>query len=481
MFNDDPKKNYGAAAAASYLLFMTFRHLSLCSRCRDAFRPILFSQKPLHYSTIIGHNVIGSSSKRQWDTDGKEEYRKESPRNFRQAKGGIFTPVHHAKKYDTNSARTELNGALRRWAKSTPIQKRLWTMGVRKADDGESYAEKLLHHFAKNEPKGGYFPYEEDKIWDMEGIADTMSENRQFAIDRALTRRFLAWAQTTTDLVPQSVIDTIRSTLRATDLSYPSEWYPFARLFSRKIILHVGPTNSGKTHQALRALAAAKNGVYAGPLRLLAQEIFRRFNTGQIVPAGADPNDPPEKHIRLCNLMTGEEQKVVSEDATLTSCTVEMLNYSWFYDVAVVDEIQMMADSARGGAWTSAVLGLSVRELHLCGEDTVIPIIKELVKETQDEVIINRYERLTPLVVAAKSLGNNIENVQKGDCVVTFSRNGIFAIKNQIEAKTGLRCALAYGRLPPEVRNEQAAKFNDPDSGYDVLVGSDAIGMGLNL
>lgn len=50
-----------------------------------------------------------------------------------------------------------------------------------------------------------------------------------------------------------------------------------------------------------------------------------------------------------------------------------------------------------------------------------------------------------------------------------------------IEKYTGLRCALAYGKLPPEVRSQQAALFNDPESGYDVLVGSDAVGVGLNL
>jgi ATP-dependent RNA helicase SUPV3L1/SUV3 len=32
-----------------------------------------------------------------------------------------------------------------------------------------------------------------------------------------------------------------------------------------------------------------------------------------------------------------------------------------------------------------------------------------------------------------------------------------------------------------ETRAEQARLFNDPNSGYDVLVASDAIGMGLNL
>ena len=38
-----------------------------------------------------------------------------------------------------------------------------------------------------------------------------------------------------------------------------------------------------------------------------------------------------------------------------------------------------------------------------------------------------------------------------------------------------------YGSLPPETRSAQARLFNDPASGFDVLVASDAIGMGLNL
>ena len=40
---------------------------------------------------------------------------------------------------------------------------------------------------------------------------------------------------------------------------------------------------------------------------------------------------------------------------------------------------------------------------------------------------------------------------------------------------------LIYGPLPLENRTAQAGRFNNPDSGYDVLVASDAIGMGLNL
>ena len=71
--------------------------------------------------------------------------------------------------------------------------------------------------------------------------------------------------------------------------------------------------------------------------------------------------------------------------------------------------------------------------------------------------------------------------VRKGDCIVTFKRSSIFAIKKEVERKTGMRCAVVYGRLPPEIRSKQAALLNDPEIGYDVMVGSDAIGMGLNL
>jgi ATP-dependent RNA helicase SUPV3L1/SUV3 len=108
-------------------------------------------------------------------------------------------------------------------------------------------------------------------------------------------------------------------------------------------------------------------------------------------------------------------------------------------------------------------------------------LIKELLKDTGDELVVNRYERLTPLEIEETSLEGDLSRVRKGDCIVTFSRASIFHLKRQVESKAKLKCAVVYGKLPPEIRSEQAALFNDPDSGYDVLIGSDAIGMGLNL
>ncbi|KAJ3297833.1 RNA helicase [Rhizoclosmatium sp. JEL0117] len=259
-------------------------------------------------------------------------------------------------------------------------------------------------------------------------------------------------------------VGNFKTLMKFSDLRTPAEWYPEARQLKRQIILHVGPTNSGKTYSALKRLEQAKTGVYSGPLRLLAHEVYERLNI-----AGA-----------ACNLLTGEERRE-SDGVEKWACTVEMTPLNREVDVAVIDEIQMIGDEQRGWAWTQAVLGVRAREIHLCGEATVIPLIQRLAETTGDTVTINKYDRLTPLHVEKKGFHNSFSNIQKGDCVVTFSRKNIFALRKKIESYGNLKAAVIYGNLPPETRAEQAKLFNDPHSGYDVLVASDAIGMGLNL
>lgn len=252
-------------------------------------------------------------------------------------------------------------------------------------------------------------------------------------------------------------------------LTHPAESFPAARAMKRKWILHVGPTNSGKTYTALQRLASAKSGIYAGPLRLLAREIYDRFRV-QGIP---------------CNLVTGEEVIAGEDDrgrrARTTSSTVEMIDLNNEYEVAVIDEIQMISDAARGWAWTTAVLGVRAREIHLCGEERTVELLQTLAASVGDEVVVNRYSRLGALEVEKKSLEGDVKKVRKGDALITFSRVMIFAMKRKIEEATGQKCAIIYGGLPPETRAKQAQLFNDPESDVDILVASDAVGMGLNL
>jgi len=250
------------------------------------------------------------------------------------------------------------------------------------------------------------------------------------------------------------------------DLRYPLEWFPATRAMQRTVHLHVGPTNSGKTYHALQRLEAAKSGVYAGPLRLLAHEVYTRFNAKG----------------KLCALVTGEERRVPEGMHNLmSSCTVEMVPLNCEMDVAVIDEIQMMSDAERGWAWTQAFLGVQAKEVHLCGELRTIQLVTDLCKAMGDKLVIHKYERLSPLMTEKRSLGGDLSRLQKGDAVILFSRVAIHAMKADIEKTTGKRCAVVYGSLPPETRAQQAALFNNPNNDYDFLVASDAVGMGLNL
>ncbi|KAK5696450.1 RNA helicase [Elasticomyces elasticus] len=255
------------------------------------------------------------------------------------------------------------------------------------------------------------------------------------------------------------------------DLRYPAEWFPATRSLHRTVHLHVGPTNSGKTYHALQQLEKAKTGAYAGPLRLLAHEVYSRMNAKG----------------RPCALITGEERRNaiggshLGSEAGLQACTVEMMPLNKTLDVAVIDEIQMIGNAERGWAWTQALMGVKAKEVHLCGEERTVPLVRELCASVGDKLIIHKYERLSPLKVAEGSLNGDLKNLRKGDCIVSFSVMGIHALRSQIEKLTNKKVATVYGSLPPETRAQQARLFNDPDNDYDYLVASDAVGMGLNL
>ncbi|CAB4255156.1 similar to Saccharomyces cerevisiae YPL029W SUV3 ATP-dependent RNA helicase, component of the mitochondrial degradosome along with the RNase Dss1p [Maudiozyma barnettii] len=269
------------------------------------------------------------------------------------------------------------------------------------------------------------------------------------------------------EIIPQRLKTIDTDDTDSVDVGNPTEWYPEARKIKRHIILHLGPTNSGKTHRALKKLREADRGYYAGPLRLLAREVYDRFKQEGIP----------------CNLLTGEE--VISELDSLgnkvgiTAGTVEMLPTTSEFDVVVLDEIQMMSDEDRGWAWTNVLLGAKAKEIHVCGEKSALPLIKKLIKITGDKLTVNEYERLGKLVIEDKPIGNNLKGLRKGDCIIAFSKKKILDTKLKIEKMTNLKVAVIYGSLPPETRVQQAALFNNGE--YDVLVASDAIGMGLNL
>ncbi len=223
------------------------------------------------------------------------------------------------------------------------------------------------------------------------------------------------------------------------NLSKPSKWYPTARMIRRRVICHVGPTNSGKTHAAMKALVASQGpAVYCAPLRLLAIEMYERLN---------------KELNRPCSLRTGEiicgpEGTVDVSPTTTTACTVEMTDLCGQYEVAVIDEAQMMADPFRGWAFTQAFLGLQAKTIYMCGEQAAVPLIQSICQETGDECEVVEFKRLSPLSVQSKPIGSDLSKIQAGDCVVAFSRRQIFDLMTQIERLTNKTCAVVYGNLP---------------------------------
>ena len=140
---------------------------------------------------------------------------------------------------------------------------------------------------------------------------------------------------------------------------------------------------------------------------------------------------------------------------------------------------QLLKDYQRGWAWTRALLGLRAKEIHVCGEMAAIDLVREICISTGEEVEVNNYKRLTPLIVQKEAI-NRIENIQPGDCIVCFNKKDIYWVSRQLELR-GVEVAVIYGSLPPNTKIAMAAKFNDPQDSCKVMVATDAVGMGLNL
>ncbi|MBQ6290574.1 MAG: hypothetical protein IJK71_15185 [Clostridia bacterium] len=236
--------------------------------------------------------------------------------------------------------------------------------------------------------------------------------------------------------------------------------YPLARQMRRHFFLHLGPTNSGKTYEGIQRLQAASCGLYLGPLRLLAAEQFEALNLADVP----------------CSLVTGEEQIRVPF-SRVQSSTVEMADLQTHYDVAVIDECQMIADRDRGGAWTAAILGLCADEIHACASPDAEGLLTRIIEDCGDELTIIRHERMTPLEVEKEGF-QFPSSVRPGDALIVFSKARVHAVAAELKTR-GYKVSLIYGALPPDVRRNQADRFHRGDT--EVVVSTDAIAMGMNL
>lgn len=222
-------------------------------------------------------------------------------------------------------------------------------------------------------------------------------------------------------------------------------------------VLHIGETNTGKTHHALERMKEAESGLYLAPLRLLALEVYDKLN------AEGTP----------CSLKTGEEEKI-SPHASHLSCTVEMFHEKEYFEVIVIDEAQMISDKDRGYSWYKAITKANAKEVHIIGSRNSKTMLMELLGDSDIE--LNEYTRDIPLEVESKEF--HIRHIKKGDALICFSRRRVLETASRLQ-NDGHSVSMIYGSMPPETRKKQIQQFNEGRT--KVIVATDAIGMGLNL
>src|SRR5262245_44581016 len=209
---------------------------------------------------------------------------------------------------------------------------------------------------------------------------------------------------------------------------------PERRVEPESVVAHLGPTNSGKTHHALHFLAEHGRGVYACPLRMLAQEAHRRL--GQQLGA------------ERVGLVTGEER--VNEHAPIVCCTVEMAPSSG--EVLVLDEVQWADDPERGSAWTRLLLAGEYRHVLLLGALDALPLVERAFPDAHVRI----FERKLPLeFVGARS----IRSLTTGTVLVAFSRKAVLALAGEVNRLKPGKVSVLYGAMPLASRREEIDRF----------------------
>lgn len=244
------------------------------------------------------------------------------------------------------------------------------------------------------------------------------------------------------------------------------EWEPELQLpwirADRKIIAHLGPTNSGKSYHALQELerraAAGETGlVYACPLRILAWEAYQRLQ----VSLGAEK----------VGLLTGEESH--NPRAPVLCVTCEMAPHQG--GLLVLDETHWLADPARGWAWTELICMADYQEIRLCGGGESLPVLRALLGE---QLRVHTHQRLAPLEVCERPLG--LDQVPARSVLVSFSRARALRRARELACLHGPeKVACLYGLLPMSVRREQLARVREQQALYTSC--TDLLGHGVNL
>ncbi|MBF9046244.1 hypothetical protein LSUCC0031_03850 [Rhodobacterales bacterium LSUCC0031] len=204
-------------------------------------------------------------------------------------------------------------------------------------------------------------------------------------------------------------------------------------------------------------MLAHRTGIIGLPLRLLAREVYDR------IVAMRGPS--------VVALVTGEE-RIVPERTQYWVCTVEAMPIGIGADFVAIDEIQLCADPERGHVFTDRLLHARGRhETLFMGATTMRGAIAALVPRAE---FLSR-ERFSELLYTGSK---KVSRMPPRSAIVGFSVENLYAMAELLRRQKG-GAAVVMGALSPRTRNAQVELYQNGD--VDVLVATDAIGMGLNL
>ena len=226
---------------------------------------------------------------------------------------------------------------------------------------------------------------------------------------------------------------------------------------SKKIIALLGPTNTGKTHDAIERMLEYESGIFGLPLRLLAREVYEKC----VKKIG----------VNKVALITGEE-KIIPNSASFFICTVESMPKDKIVDFVAIDEIQMCADKGRGHIFTERLFyARGMRLTMFLGSQVMKSIIRNLVEDVE----FLKKERFSKLSYGGYK---KVSRLDGKTAIIAFSIEEVYAIAELVRRQKG-GAAVIMGSLSPKTRNSQVELYQSGD--VDYLVATDAIGMGLNM
>ena len=209
---------------------------------------------------------------------------------------------------------------------------------------------------------------------------------------------------------------------------------------SKKIIALLGPTNTGKTHDAIEKMLEFESGIFGLPLRLLAREVYEKC----VKKIG----------LNKVALITGEE-KIIPNLANFFICTVESMPKDKVVDFVAVDEIQMCADKERGHIFTD-------RLLYARGEKVTMflgsQVMKNIIYNLVDGVEFLKKERFSKLSYSGYK---KISRLDRRTAIIAFSIEEVYAIAELVRRQKGGAAVIMGSLEPADTRIEEILELQE--------------------